>query len=356
MRLYDRYLWGRMVGPFLVGLGGFVVLIVGHGLYQMSQTIVERRLPVGPVLELVCLSVPPAAVMAVPVSTLLAAALAFNGLARDNELAPLRAAGLSMFRLQRPALLFGLMTTVGTFCLAEFVAPWTKRATVRVGTQIIRGRRTVALRPGQFVDVGGGNHFYAQEVDDRAQTIDGLIAVTVPAGEYPFLIQARKATLRGEECEFFGAVIYHVLDERFVTRGVADHGNINLPELIASLAQRLGEHEQQSIAELLDRLRRLDAGTDARARRYAMELHSRIALPCACAIFAFMAGPVTLRFARAEALVGVLVTILVIFVYFLVMLWMKTLGSNGQLPPVVAAWSPNLLFAGLGLLFTRRQR
>jgi len=356
MRLYDRYICSRMVGPFFMGLGGFVVLIVGHLLYQSSELIIQSRIPAGPVLEMICLAVPEAAVMALPVSTLLAAALTLNALARDNEFVPLRAAGLTSGRLQRPVLLFGAATMVGTFFLAESVVPWTKRATITLATQLIRTRRTLALKPGRFIAVGGGSYFYAQSVDNRTETVDGLIAVTVPGKDYPVLIQARKAILQGEECEFFDAVIYHVFERQFITRGLAAHGRINLPQLITSLTQQITDQEQFSLRELRHRLKSTQRGTDPRVRRYALELHSRLAMPVACLIFAFVAGPLTLRFARGEALVGVLITIMVVFLYFVAMLWMKTLGVNGRLQPLIAAWAPNVLFVVVGLLSAGRQR
>jgi lipopolysaccharide export LptBFGC system permease protein LptF len=92
------------------------------------------------------------------------------------------------------------------------------------------------------------------------------------------------------------------------------------------------------------------------SRPYAMEYHSRLAMAFACVVFALLAGPVTLRFGRGQSLVGVLLTILVIFVFYVIMLWMRMLGNSGRLPVLVAAWGENAALIALALWAIWRQR
>jgi hypothetical protein len=102
MRIADRYLLGEALGPFLVALGAFIVLITGHMLFQVVEVIVEHGVPLPSVLRFVALQVPNAAVMALPVSVLMGCSLAVNRLASDHEIVAMRSGGMSFARMMAP--------------------------------------------------------------------------------------------------------------------------------------------------------------------------------------------------------------------------------------------------------------
>jgi lipopolysaccharide export system permease protein len=66
------------------------------------------------------------------------------------------------------------------------------------------------------------------------------------------------------------------------------------------------------------------------------------------------------RFARGGGFMGVLLSICLVFVYWNTLLLCRILGSPGPqgsaplLPPLVAAWSQNVLYVLLGLIVLRR--
>ncbi|MCB1126032.1 MAG: LptF/LptG family permease [Verrucomicrobiae bacterium] len=54
--------------------------------------------------------------------------------------------------------------------------------------------------------------------------------------------------------------------------------------------------------------------------------------------------------------VGVASSIFIAFVYFVLNRFALALGTGGYLPALLAAWLPNLAFAGTGIWLTRRVR
>jgi len=153
MRTLDRYLLREMLGPFLVALLGFVVLLVGHFLYVAIASILENGVPAGLVLRFVLLQIPTAAVMAFPVSAMLAAALTFNRMVRDNEVPSLRTGGVSLYRLLWPVFLGGLVVTLASFVLLPHSlapvlwhpVPWHARRSAVV--RFRRPKPTTLLQP-----------------------------------------------------------------------------------------------------------------------------------------------------------------------------------------------------------------
>ena len=83
----------------------------------------------------------------------------------------------------------------------------------------------------------------------------------------------------------------------------------------------------------------------------SVEYYTKLALPFVCFAFALCAPPLALRFARAGAYVGIFLSLVMVWVGWNTLLLTKFLGLSGKIPPFIAAWSPDILFAVLGLYF-----
>jgi lipopolysaccharide export system permease protein len=88
---------------------------------------------------------------------------------------------------------------------------------------------------------------------------------------------------------------------------------------------------------------------------FATHLQYRLALPWSCLVVVFVAAPLGIGFSRRGILSGVAAAILLIFAMnFLTHLFLA-LGEGYRIPPWFAAWTPNIIFAliGLYLLYLR---
>jgi lipopolysaccharide export system permease protein len=112
--------------------------------------------------------------------------------------------------------------------------------------------------------------------------------------------------------------------------------------------------ENRSLGRLLELRRQVAAGGPLSTREYDLEIHGRLSLIFACLVFSLLAAPVALRFGRGQSLAGILATLVVAFVYYVVMMGMRVLGGNGVLPVPVAAWAENVVVLGLSLWGMRR--
>ena len=81
----------------------------------------------------------------------------------------------------------------------------------------------------------------------------------------------------------------------------------------------------------------------------AFNYYAKLGLPFLCLAFALCAPPLALRFARAGAYMGIFLSIIMVWVAWNMLLLTKILGITGKMPPSLAAWSPALLFAVVGV-------
>ena len=356
MKLLDRYLIAEMIWPFAGGLLTFVVLISGHMLFLAIETMVDHHVPFMGVLRYVGYQIPGATIMALPVATLLAASLALNRLARDRELIALRSGGMSTFRLLVPATCLGLLAAGLSVWLSESLGPRSQQAAESLMRDIVLAQKALVFKPYQFLDTGRGLTLLVEGTDTARQTVQGLHVFCLRPKGPPMLLWAPQAQ--------FGATTLQVPSPRFytldtngaLTWGDSENIDIDLTQVGQSSGLRSVGLTDLSLKDLRARWQQALVGGGGAARPYAMEYHSRLAMAFACVVFALIAGPVTLRFGRGQSLVGVLSTIIVIFVFYIIMLWMRMLGSSGRLPVLVAAWGEDAALLGLALLGIWRQR
>jgi lipopolysaccharide export LptBFGC system permease protein LptF len=101
-----------------------------------------------------------------------------------------------------------------------------------------------------------------------------------------------------------------------------------------------------SYAELEQYIRDLQkSGLDV--TRLRVQLQKKFAFPLMTLVMAMLAIPFALR-SRRSALAGVATALGIALVYIVISGLFEAMGNANQLPPVLAAWSPDLIFALAG--------
>lgn len=341
MTLLDRYLLREMIPVFLLAMGTFVVLLVGHMLYTVVEVVVERHVPLPSVARFLALRVPQAASMALPVSALLAAALCFNRLAGDRELVSMRAAGVSFLRLMVPAALLGLLAAAAVFVLNEQVAPRCEESSRRLLVETISQRRSLAFQAGRFLQLSATAWALPTDVDPVRERLKQVRVFMLRGEEPPMLLSADEAVFGDKELLVRGGTALVPEWSGDITWGTVGDVHISLQPEAFTLPGDAGLTREMALGELWRQWQQTRQQSPPQAMQYSLELHSRLALAGAALVFALLAGPLAIAVGRGQNLSGIALSLGVVFIYYLVMLWTRLLGERGLLPPFAAAWSPN---------------
>src|SRR5439155_1083753 len=105
-----------------------------------------------------------------------------------------------------------------------------------------------------------------------------------------------------------------------------------------------------TLAELTARVAELWADRHGRAP-YLIELHKRFALPLAALVFALVAFPLAIRSHRGGRSVAFAGSLAILLTYYVVMTSLEGAALRLQIPTGIAIWTPNVLFALLGVGF-----
>src|SRR5262244_4388750 len=119
----DLYIAREMVSPFAFGCTLFTFFLIIDRIYSLTDLVITKGVPFFLVVELLVFMLPSFLAHTLPMALLVAVLLAGGRLASDLEVVAFKAAGVSVWRLFRPALLAGIAVTVATALLTLILNP-----------------------------------------------------------------------------------------------------------------------------------------------------------------------------------------------------------------------------------------
>lgn len=360
MKILDRYLLKELVIPFIIGFGGFLVLMIGNLLFDNIDYVLRQGIPVVIVLKLVIYSVPRLLIYTFPVAVLFASSLAINRLARDSEITAIRIATVSIWRILLPISCFGALMSIAAFVNEEAVAPWAEHHAQCVIRQMWQTQAIPQVQPNVFFNVDN-YYFYIRKVQSTSKqtaVLEDIMIFQVPFEKgFPTLTTAHRAWSR-DNIWFLEDGVRHEMDSRGLTTLEIPFKTlkINLKRPFNNYLADYRSTQEMGIGELRHQLFTMSRNGMRIAPDMLLEYHFKIALPLACLVVGLCSAPLGLKFARSGSFVGVLLSIIVVFLYHNTMLLAKALGTSGRVSPVLAAWAPNLLFGIIGLYLIWKER
>lgn len=372
MRLLDRYLLRELLIPFSYCLIGFLIFWISSDIFTQLSDFQKERLKLLDVLEYYLVKMPEMMVMVLPIAFLLALLYALTNHARHHELTAIRAAGVSLARLAMPYLGFGMLLSLGVFAINELWVPRSLEAAAEIR------ERHQASQPSS-ADRNWEPKLGFQNFKDRRSWLIESYNVETAEMIRPHIIWARPDRTRLQLMAESGGYVDQVWT--FTNVNVfdypADPGGVPVtshwptkampeftetPEQIRSEIKfnkltnfKMVRKVQLSLREILD-YKRLHPGDDSKAAIVDTKLHERLATPWTCLVVVLIAIPFGAQTGRRNVAVGVAGSIVICFAYFVLQQLSLALGTSGRVPPWLAAWTPNAVFALTGILLSWRIR
>jgi lipopolysaccharide export system permease protein len=117
------------------------------------------------------------------------------------------------------------------------------------------------------------------------------------------------------------------------------------PENLLELQKKPEEMSYIELDKFVDEMHAIGA----EARKWVVELYFKISYPFANFIIVLFGAPLAARKRRSGSAVGIGISLLVCFIYFLFIRTGQVMGHQGSLTPLVGAWFGNIIFAAAGL-------
>ncbi|MFH2033659.1 MAG: LptF/LptG family permease [Candidatus Margulisiibacteriota bacterium] len=350
MKTLDRYLSREFLGPFFLGIFGFVMVMTVDLLFTFADLIINKGIPFFAVLQLLIYKLPSILILTFPVATLFGVTMAIGRMSHDSEIAALRTSGVSFFRIGLPFLVLALLVSIISFTTNELIVPEANRASEKIIRQIIRKSPLPNIQENVFFKDAYNRHFYIEKVDTQNNALTNIMIYELAGGEkLPRVITARTATLNDLKMRLNYGVI-HKFDNEGRLEYEADFKEmtVNLEESPINIAYSKTSEEMDS-QELKNKINLLEKG-GVSARSLKTDLYMKYSVPLTCLVFALIGLPLSLPGIRGSRTWGVILTIVIMFTFYVFASVFRSLGRGAIMPPLLAAWMPQMLFGTLGIL------
>lgn len=330
--------------------------------FVAADYIINAHAPFFLLLRFLIFRVPQSTPYAFPFASLFATLLGMGRLAGDGEITALRTSGVSFRRICAMPLLLGLGIFALSFWINDAVAPKAVALSTRTFYQIVYRTSTLPIVPRFFrKDDATGNVFYVGDVSADERTMHGVM-IFQQATTTPFVSVTTAETAHVRRDALY---LEHARVTRFKPNGAVD-ASTAARELRVGLP--LGESVDQfvnatpndayalDVKGLQSRIASMKATGQGGSALDVLQitLAQKYAFPFASFLAVLTALPLAVGFGRKGRTLGISLSILIFFVYYIMMSAFAALGKNDAVNPYLSAWLPNAVMAGAGLLLFRR--
>jgi LPS export ABC transporter permease LptF/LPS export ABC transporter permease LptG len=356
----DRYIGTLYLRMLSLALASTYLIFSLVELKGLIDAVVERKQPAILVIRYFKYFIPGALVLTLPFAAMIAAVLAVTLLSRHGELTAFKASGMSVRRICLPILFITVLLCSIVQLIQDRIAPETNRRAQAVKDQIQgRNPRTYGWSPGGRWTFGGGGRLYHYRLfDSQSLRFQGLSVFRVDLAAARVLEQwfCVSAKWNGHAWEAEKGW-YRAFPE---PGSAGDYRRFDREEIsVFDLPENFTRQERTLLAgnDMPDQssIGDLDAQIEGLAKsgydttRLRVEYWQKTAAVATPLVTVLLGLPFAFKVGRRGSMYGVGVGLGLAIVFWATAAIFNALGLETILPPLLAAWSPNVVFAAVGV-------
>ncbi|MGH9671262.1 MAG: LptF/LptG family permease [Terriglobales bacterium] len=362
MRILTRYILREVLSHAAIGVTLFTFVIFMRDVGRILELAVRNSAPLPSLAQLIFLTLPAALTVTIPMGVLVGILIGLSRLAADSEVTAMRASGIGAGLFLRVIALFALAAWMLALVNNLWIAPRSAAALTALQNKLKSTQASFEVQPRVFYEDFKNYVLYVQdtEVAPHAAVWKRVFLADLSTPSAPKLTLAEQGVVVNESPTALRLELnngwQHEVDPRSpeqyaVSRLGKSTLHIDLPDSTAAQTPGALSYTSMSNQQLLERAR---TGTPAQANWSWVELHRRLALPTSCLVLALVGIPLGLSAHKGGKSTGFVLTVLLVFVYYVLTLIGVSLGRQGRLTPGISIWMANAVFLAGGLLLYRR--
>lgn len=354
-QLLDRLVLADLVRFFLYVLCGFSTIFLIITLFQLLDSITKNNIEWSIVASYLFFLLPFVLNYVTPLAALVAVMVTFGILQKTSQVVALKASGQSIYRMAAPALMISLLLSAAVFFNQDYIMPFTNPRQNNLRYLIRKGQeppQTFYQTTNQWIFGAGSRIFNYAHFDPKT---NGFVRLNViDLSKQPFgitrRIYARRASWDEANSQW---VLENGWERRFESSRLISYEPFKqreyyLEEMPGYFKKDARGSQSMTIVDLKRKIDDLShAGFDVLDLRIALQ--GKIAFPLTCMVMVMVGLPFSFSVGKRGALYGVTIGIGIGLAYWGLQGLFEQMGRYEVLPPVLAAWGPNLLFGAGGL-------
>jgi lipopolysaccharide export system permease protein len=349
----DRYLARLIALPLLSTLIISAMLLVLDKMLSLFDFVATEGGPVSVVWRMLANLLPEYLSLGIPIGLLLGILMAFRRIALSSELDVFQAVGLGYGRLLRVPYIYAIVLALVNLAIVGFVQPYSRYAYEGLRFELRSGALGASIKVGEFTKLGGRMTMRIEESRNEGRDLSGIfiraetkkgVSLSATAQQGTFLATDDPDTII---LRLTQGVLVHD-SPKYRTPRVLRFTNhdipIDLPK-IEAFRGRGGKDRELTIPELVtisNTTKVESVRNESRAN-----FHYRLVEVAMMLLLPLLAVALAIPPKRSSSALGVFLSIVMIVTYHKINQYAEGMGSLGRIDPIIALWTPFLLFAAL---------
>ena len=356
MRILTRYILREVTAHALIGVAIFTFVLFTRDLGRILELVVRASAPLPSVAEIFFFTVPLALTYTLPMSVLVGILIGLSRLAADSEVTAMRASGMGVWSFLRALSVFVLAAWLIAMFNSLYIAPRAQAALGHLEDRLKGSQVSFEIQPRVFYEGFPKKVLYVQDVKTAqgAAVWKGVFMADLTDATNPKITLAKEAIVVSEGQDRLHLHLVdgseHETDPRDASNyTISTFQQTDIPLDLPSTENKPDESLPADLMEtsaLWQKAARLDPVS---ARWYLIAFHKRLALPTACLVLSLVGIPLGLSSKKSGKSGGFVLTILLVFVYYVISLIGVSFARQGRVSPWFGAWLADILFLGLAI-------
>ncbi|HEX6730016.1 MAG TPA: LptF/LptG family permease, partial [Pyrinomonadaceae bacterium] len=334
---------------------------------RFAEVVLFADLPLSLLGQIGAALMPGVLVFTIPIAALTGIIIGFSRMGTDSEIVAMRAAGVGSWTMLWPTLILGVLLSAAAAYIHMKEAPEAARDLERVAVQGAIAKLDSPVDPRTFSTLPR-YVIYVRDGDKTKGTWGRVFIFSQHADRSSEVLTARSGRIDSSRDKSELA-----LTDVLVTKFPPANGDATERSYVVERSEQLRIVIETGRADLIQRLNsrntiadglewnelkaRVASGNEKERREAQRIMHRRLALSAAPFIFAFLGGVLGLRIRRGGRSMGVLLSLIVGIIYYLISLMGESLSRAGSVSPIIGAWLATafMIILSAFLLLTNRK-
>ncbi|WP_405250805.1 LptF/LptG family permease [Dokdonia sp. Asnod3-C12] len=357
MKILDWYIVKRYIGTFVTMLVLFIPIGIIVNLAEKIDKILANEVPFSEVALYYLNFTIYFANLLFPLFLFLSVIWFTSKLANNTEVIAFLSSGVSFYRFLRPYIIGATIVCAGAFFLGTYLAPRANKGYNEFIFEYLKKNKKDRDTQNVYRQIDTGDYIYVSSFTPRTKTGRNFTWEHFEGNKMTYKMSATRIRYNEEDTTY-------TLNS-FKKRTITENGdileskakldtvfNFDMDDLtpVEYIAETL------STPELREFIAKEKSRGSSYISRYEVTLQKRYSLPVAAYILTIIAVAVSAMKRRGGMGINLAFGIVLAFVFIFFDKVFGTLAEQSDFPPLIAVWTPNILFAILAVYLLRNAK
>lgn len=364
INILDRYVLNEFWMPFISGSAIIAgIWLSADQLRQIFKLITTSDTPITLAITILGLHMPEIIVITIPIGVLWSTFLVFNRLNHDSEIIAMRTSGISLGKILRPVVLFGLITALASFLINETVVPFSNPLARKLEVySIYKNPLPNTQKNFTYMEKSSKKKlrriFYASSYNADKDLLKKIVILDFTRDGLTQIYTAKLAKWNPQKggWELYKGTNHLISDDDDLSR-VSSFDTFFIPSgsTPAKLIRELKKPKEMNFLKLwmfLELQKDSTINTDD-YNEARVNFHTKFAGPIACLLIGLIGAPLGILPRRSSSSWNYIILSVIIFQFYVTQSVCLSLAEANKIAPFIAAWFPNFVLSIVALIVIR---